>query len=89
MTKLDFDVQQSTYPPYLRQLPCFRTYPSDLELEKNLYNEASCPFSSSNVHGPFSQKVQLSMANFQKKADFIWGLVDMLRGDYLRREYVR
>jgi type I restriction enzyme M protein len=27
------------------------------------------------------------MANFQEKADFIWGLADMLRGDYLRREY--
>lgn len=27
------------------------------------------------------------MANFQEKADFIWGLADRLRGDYLRREY--
>jgi len=27
------------------------------------------------------------MGNFQEKADFIWGLADMLRGDYLRREY--
>ena len=27
------------------------------------------------------------MAKFQEKADFIWGLADMLRGDYLRREY--
>lgn len=27
------------------------------------------------------------MPNFQEKADFIWGLADMLRGDYLRREY--
>jgi type I restriction enzyme M protein len=27
------------------------------------------------------------MANFQDKADFIGGLADMLRGDYLRREY--
>lgn len=27
------------------------------------------------------------MSNFQEKADFIWGLADMLRGDYLRREY--
>jgi type I restriction enzyme M protein len=27
------------------------------------------------------------MSNFQEKADLIWGLMDMLRGDYLRREY--
>jgi type I restriction enzyme M protein len=27
------------------------------------------------------------MANFQEKADFIWGLADMRRGDYLWREY--
>ncbi|MBV8884676.1 MAG: SAM-dependent DNA methyltransferase [Chroococcidiopsidaceae cyanobacterium CP_BM_RX_35] len=27
------------------------------------------------------------MSNFQEKADFIWGLADMLRGNYLRREY--
>lgn len=27
------------------------------------------------------------MPDFQEKADFIWGLADMLRGDYLRREY--
>ena len=27
------------------------------------------------------------VSNFQAKADFIWGIADKLRGDYLRREY--